>query len=246
MHEAPGHLSGIYEFGVFHGFGLRAWLDAMPLLNISVENISVWGFDSFRGMPDEQDGFMRQSHVHDRNWHAGGLNVARSMGIHDWHKLHDAILRNIESGSNRTHLVRGFYNESLVGGIALRQQLGMPPALLLDIDCDLYSSTKQALNFMLMARLLRPGTYVYYDDYTVEEWNISPTRHPYKEERLAHEEITREFELKWKPLNSLKYRGPMESLGWIRQWPNTSHLMNKRLLGVSLSPVFRLESCGKC
>jgi hypothetical protein len=30
----PAHLSGVYQFGVLHGFGLRAWLEAMPMLNL--------------------------------------------------------------------------------------------------------------------------------------------------------------------------------------------------------------------
>ena len=243
----PAHLSGVYQFGVLHGFGLRAWLEAMPMLNLSLAGKTVWGFDSFRGMPDEEAGFMRKSHEHDRQWHAGGLNVARLLGISYWPKLHDTIVRNIGFSPEHTHLVRGFYNESLRGGRALSQQLRMPPALLLDIDCDLYTSTTQALRFMLDSQLLVPGTYVYYDDYSVEAWYVPASQHPYLEERLAHEEVTKEYELVWRPLNRYgRYRGPMAGLEWIRQMSNTSKWMGKQVSFNNLNPVFRLEACGKC
>ena len=47
-------LTDLYEFGVLDGFGLRVWLEAMPRLNMSVDHTTVFGFDSFRGMPDEK------------------------------------------------------------------------------------------------------------------------------------------------------------------------------------------------
>ena len=250
----PERLTGVYQFGVLHGFGLRAWIEAMPLLNVSVAGVTAWGFDSFRGMPNEESGFMRASHVHDRNWAAGGLNVARLMGIPEWPQLHDAIVRNIGFAPERTKLVRGFYNESLSEGRALSQRLRMPSALLLDIDCDLYTSTKQALRFMLESELLVPGTYVYYDDYSVEHWNVPPNKHAYMEERLAHEEITKEFQLEWRTLfkyrtigdNSGRYRGPLSGVDWIRQVSNASRWMGKPMSPNALNPVLRLEACGKC
>ena len=244
----PAHLTGVYEFGVLRGFGLRAWVEAMPLLNISVKDASVWAFDSFRGMPDEPSGFMRKSHERDKQWHAGGLNVARLMGISSWPQLQEAIVRNIGHAPERTHLVRGFYNESLREGRSLSQRLRMQPALLLDIDCDLYTSTKEALRFMLESELLVPGTYIYYDDYSVEHWMVPPSKHPYMEERLAHEEISKEFGLTWKPLNKYgRYRGPLTGgVEWIRQMSNTSKWMGKPLTAAGINPVFRLVSCSKC
>ena len=123
----------------------------------------------------------------------------------------------------------------------------VPPALLLDIDCDLYTSTTQALRYMLDSQLLVPGTYVYYDDYSVEAWYVPASQHPYLEERLAHEEVTKEYELVWRPLNRYgRYRGPMTGLEWIRQMSNTSKWMGKQVSFNNLNPVFRLEACGKC
>ena len=245
--KLPSHLTGVYQFGVLHGFGLRAWLELMPLLNVSTADLTVWGFDSFRGMPSEEPGFMRRSHENDKNWLAGGLNVQRLLGIKEWPQLRDAIVRNIGFAPERTRLVRGFFNESLRDGPLLRDRLGLPPALLLDVDCDLYTSTKQAMSFMLDTGLLVPGTYVYYDDYSIEAWNISPKKHPYMEERLAHEELTNEYGLEWTTLSHYgKYHGPLAGVSWIRQWANTSKLIGKNLQPISLNPVFRLDACAKC
>ena len=124
-------------------------------------------------------------------------------------------MRNIGFDATRTHLIPGFYNESLRDGASLARRLRMRPALLLDIDCDLYSSSKQALQFMLEAGLLVPGTFVYYDDYSLEDWRVSPTKHPYKEERLAHHEITEEWKLTWRQLPTYIYREPVQGLDWI-------------------------------
>ena len=141
----------------------------------------------------------------------------------------------------------GADNESLREGAALSGRLNMRPAFLLDIDCDLYSSTKQALRFMLQSGLLVPGSFVYYDDYDIQRWNIKNTTHRFKEERLAHEEVTSEFQLEWAPLfNYGKYLGPTPGLDWIRQWTNKSRVMNRRLQHNSLAPVLQLRSCGAC
>ena len=60
-------------------------------------------------------------------------------------------------------LVPGFYDKSLLPDLASR--MGMRPAAYVDIDCDLYGSTKSALEWMLASRLIVPGTLIGYDDW---------------------------------------------------------------------------------
>jgi len=244
-------LRDVYQFGVLTGLGLRAWLEAMPRLGLSTANVTAWGFDSFQGMPEESSQFLRGSHKKDPRWQRGGLNSQRLMHLSDWSALKEAVVRNIGFDSKRTKLIRGFFNESLAEGSALVQRLGMRPALLLDIDCDLYTSSKQALSFMLRTGLLAPGSFVYYDDYDISSWRMSPKGHPYKEERLAHEEITREFGLTWKPLFSHRFQGPLAGVSWIHQWAEsgnrlTSRPVNKTLAATDLAPVLQLVSCARC
>ena len=162
--ETPStsNLRDIYEFGVFTGLGLRAWLETLPLFNVSTHGGQVFGFDSFSGMPEENNAsLIRPMHRDDPQWHQGGLNAASTMKESTWPRLRERVVRNTRSDPRRIELVPGFYNESLRDGRALAKRLGMRPALLLDIDCDLYSSSKQALSFMLEAQLLVPGTFVY-------------------------------------------------------------------------------------
>lgn len=241
-------LADVYEFGVLDGFGLRAWLRAMPLLNVSVDHTNAFGFDSFQGMPEEKTDFLRPRHQHNANWLSGGLSTATylHMKANESERILEAVQRNIGFDATRTHLIRGFFNESLRNGASLAQSLGMRPALLLDIDCDLYSSSKQALQFMLEEGLLVPGTFVYYDDYSLEDWRVSPKKHPYKEERLAHYEITEEWRLTWRQLPTYVYREPVEGLGWITQWPNTSRFANHPIHNRELMPVLQLMECERC
>ena len=61
--------------------------------------------------------------------------------------------------------MKGFYSESLTP--TLVQELGMKPAAYIDIDCDLYISSKQALAYMFEQKLAVPGTLIGYDDFWV-------------------------------------------------------------------------------
>ena len=104
--------------------------------------------------------------------------------------------------AERVHMIRGFYNESLAGGRRLAMRLRMRPALLIDLDCDLYTSSAQALTFALEAELLVPGTYVYLDD--VMPWAWADSQTPPLEQKLAFQEVTNAWGLTWEevPLNA--------------------------------------------
>ena len=60
----------------------------------------------------------------------------------------------------------------------------MRPALFVDIDCDLYSSAYQGLDWMFQNRLIAQGTIIGYDD-----WGI---RGDFGEKR-AHREIAAKY-----------------------------------------------------
>ena len=59
-------------------------------------------------------------------------------------------------------MVAGFYDRSLTAELATTR--GMRPALYVDIDCDLYSSTVIVLTWLFENRLIRKGTILGYDD----------------------------------------------------------------------------------
>jgi len=119
--QRDGH---VYEVGVFTGNSmlfLKERLAPVPM---------IWGFDSFEGLPDSTEEYVRE-------WHAGKYRD-------------DPRARLFEPlGGEESHgWVAGFYNESLApaldGQVARR---GMAPARYIDMDCDLYESTRDALDF---------------------------------------------------------------------------------------------------
>ena len=49
-------------------------------------------------------------------------------------------------GPSKVAFIKGYYNESLTPSLV--QELGLKPAAYIDLDADLYISTKQALAYM--------------------------------------------------------------------------------------------------
>ena len=117
-------------------------------------NAKFWGFDSFQGMPDSPlhmipPGILRDAGQRD-DWSTGGFNAADILREHSWRPFQVRLKQNVlrEDTCIRSpdlRLIRGFYNESLAEGATLARRLKMEPAWLIDIDCDLYSSTVEVL-----------------------------------------------------------------------------------------------------
>ena len=149
-----------------------------------------WGFDSFIGLPDEQGD--QQANF---QWKKGKFSLAcRIKGkARDEHGGGECggqagrqtaialVAKGLHARSRRMELVSGFYNESLTEALAKRAN----PAWYVDVNCDLYISTEQALSWLFRHRLVRPGTLIMYDD-----WFNAPFM---KAESLAHVEAARRF-----------------------------------------------------
>lgn len=213
-------LQDIFQFGVYTGGGLRYWLDSINASGAGPFTGNIWGFDSFEGMPSEPEYLKSRvkwnDHRTDPAWQAGGLNAAEQLGIFEWPKLRATITRNIGHTQGRTGLVRGFFNESL----ARAPRPHMRTALLVDLDADLYTSSAEAIRFMLSTQLLRVGSYVYIDDVNFRPW-FSTLRRSLVEVKRAYVELTREWELEWELLSSRDQH---------QHW----------------RPVLVLVKCGKC
>ena len=135
--------------------------------------------------PRERERNVRQS----RHFRAGGYSAADALG--DWNatRLMGRILRRI--GSPNATLIRGYYNESLTDALMLRQRF--QPALLVDLDCDLYVSTMDAFRWLLRHHLLVPTSIVRYDD-----WGRSETGSP---QATAHSHVSKRWGLEWRLLD---------------------------------------------
>ena len=173
----------VYQFGVFQGATVP---ELIELTNTS----RFFGFDSWEGLPPHQE---------TKLWRGGAFNIGgdrgRSIVLKKLNQLNPGVV----------DLINGFYDKSLTNTLAAEH--GMRPARYIDIDCDLYSSTATALDWLFEHKLAVPGTLVGYDD-----WWALPCRSgadpvatksgaisdPTKSgEGKAHFEITSKYGVRW-------------------------------------------------
>lgn len=128
-----------YEFGVFEGESMHALRRMFP-------EAQLWGFDSFRGLPEERQDLLQTDF---RPGHYAATVRARDMVV--------------RLGADKTGFVAGFFNRTLTP--SLRAARGMRPAFYLDVDADLYTSSYQALDWAFQSGVVRRGTLVGYDDF---------------------------------------------------------------------------------
>lgn len=146
MKEQGGPVGDYYEFGVFRGY---TFLSAQQACNrLGLNDTRFWGFDSFQGLPrvegvDEGEGeFFEGQFACGKDEVIGNLSCR---GL-DW---------------SRAELIEGFFSDSLTE--ELKRSRPMRPAAVVVLDCDLYSSTQEALAWI--ADLLSPSTVLLFDDW---------------------------------------------------------------------------------
>jgi hypothetical protein len=177
----------LYTFGVYTGSSVKFWLDQFVALKIATG--PMWGFDSFEGLPEEAEGVRKE----DRAWNAGAFSTADQFGVHTFREVRAKIEEYLgPDHAAKTKLVKGFFSDSLTP--ALKAERGMRPALLVDVDVDLYISAYQCLDWMLGQGLIVVGTVVYYDDVKVVKAHEGG-------ELMAHAQLTQKYAVEWKQLH---------------------------------------------
>lgn len=135
-----------YEFGLFRGFTfLKAFEHSKSL---GINDIHFYGFDSFEGLP-EAEGIDKA----DGRFFEGQFACSK-----------ESVESNLKSNGmdmSRTTLVKGFYEDSLTAD--LKSQHNFQPASVVLMDCDLYSSTVEALKWI--DDYLQDGTIILFDDW---------------------------------------------------------------------------------
>lgn len=132
-----------FEFGCHEANTMRMAWDATKYLF----NWHYVAFDSFEGLPeiakiDEQE-----------IWKKGRLKTSV--------ESFRAIVTGHGMPESRLTTIKGFYNESLTS--ELKQKLLPKKAAVIYIDCDLYVSTVDVLNFI--KDFLQRGTIIVFDDW---------------------------------------------------------------------------------
>jgi len=135
-----------YEFGLFRGYAfLKAFEHAKKL---GLNKINFFGFDSFAGLPPAEG-----IDIADGRFFEGQFSCSKQV-VED-------NLRSNGMDMDRTVLVEGFYEDSLTP--ELKKQHQFRPASVVLLDCDLYSSTVEALAWV--DDYLRDGTIMLFDDW---------------------------------------------------------------------------------
>lgn len=123
-----------------------------------------------------------------------------------------AVRGFIDRTDGPTELIVGYYNESLTD--ALVAQKGFRPALVVDIDTDLYVSTRDALRWLLRHKLLvaspESGTLVRYDDWLMAANDVSWGQ------AKAHTELSAAYGLEWRRVGGTKTTPEFQLVGCSR------------------------------
>jgi Macrocin-O-methyltransferase (TylF) len=167
--ELSRNLEQIYCFGCGGGRTVSALKIAFDSQGLKLPHLNL--FDSFSGLPSEQDGVTTNTY-----WRKGSY----SSGVRGLRNKLDKL----GIAASQYRIYEGFYSESLNPAAASAGDL--KPALYIDIDCDLYISTFQALDFMFSSNLATAGTYIGYDDWgDTKTWLEGESR--------AHKEISEKY-----------------------------------------------------
>lgn len=145
-------LGDYLEFGVFHGASLACMHRALK--SQGIDHVRLFGFDSFAGLPAAAD------IEDDGAFHAGQFTADEP--------LVRRLLTDQGLDWQRTVLVKGWFSDALTEELAARYR--MTKASIIMVDCDIYSSTRDALRFC--APLIRDETIIFFDDWSASDLDV--------------------------------------------------------------------------
>ncbi len=178
FHEARGqkilNRSHYLEFGLYRGFSF--WYAQQLAGQLGADDMHFFGFDSFSGLPPIE-GRDRDGDFRERQYRAGLEEVKSNLTHHgvDW---------------ERTVLIPGFYGDTLPGKTPTLY--GVETCSVCVVDCDLYESTRQVLDFVEPS--LGRCSYMIFDD-----WNCYDGD-PERGERKAFAEFVEKYDIEATPL----------------------------------------------
>ena len=143
--SGPDSLGAYLEFGVYNGTSLLCMYRELEALGL--RGVRLFGFDSFQGLPPEA------AKEDEGRWEPGRC--------HSPLEFTTAVLASEGVDWQRVSLVPGWFQETLTP--ETRTALGLTKASVIMIDCDLYSSSKQALEFC--APLIEDEALIIFDEF---------------------------------------------------------------------------------
>jgi len=149
------------EFGVYVGTSMGAAVRAFDAAGLHGSRFV--GFDSFAGLPagSESEG-----------WRSGDFRASRALA--EWNLSRQGVVHRVD-------LVEGWFDETCTSATIERCRL--EKVLVAMIDCDTYTSSKVALDFV--APLLAPRCLLVFDDW----YTANPDGSKLEGQRKAFEEL---------------------------------------------------------
>lgn len=150
-------LNYVYEFGIYGGKSMldlmrQAFLNGKPVKNFI-------GFDSFCGLPSDEL-------EHCQDWYKGNFSTSDLFGNYSYGCASQIErLARILFPSCYTLICCGWFSE-------IEYSANFLPASFINIDCDLYESTVDALNMCYKFQLIKTGTVIRYDDMKANDFSF--------------------------------------------------------------------------
>lgn len=187
-------LFDVYEFGVCDGNSLREICEVFNYKKFQPRNI--FGFDSFIGLPEEQNDPLNQ-------YVKGDFNASERLKANSVEETKSIVYNKIMEKCNASHLylIDGFFSETLCDELVEKYSMG--PAYLANIDCDTYSSSIECLDFMFRNNLVKPNTLLRFDD-----WGSLGYQNCESGESRAFLEITEKYKVKYEIVDSINWGNP--------------------------------------
>lgn len=157
------NLGDYLEFGVYNGTSLVSTFRETEAMGL--RDMRLFGFDSFQGLPDAA------ATDDEGKWKPGAWRSEL--------EFTEAVLEAERVDRSRVFLVPGWFNETCNAETAHRY--GIRKASVIMVDCDIYTSAKEALDFC--APLIQDRALVLFDD-----WNSGNLAARHLGERKAFEE----------------------------------------------------------
>ncbi|MGM0368761.1 MAG: TylF/MycF/NovP-related O-methyltransferase [Actinomycetota bacterium] len=145
LHDG-GPIGDYYEFGLYKGYTFFSAYRAAKRLGLT--ETRFYGFDSFQGLPQVEDLDKTGGRFFEGQFACTRQQVEKNLRKHG-------------VDFNRIRLIEGFYEDTLVEH--LKDDLPAGRAGVVLFDCDLYSSTRTALNWL--EGLIADKTVVVFDDW---------------------------------------------------------------------------------
>jgi len=187
----------IYQFGVYTGRSMLQYVLGFNQTGVAFGK--MWGFDSFEGIPkvaSRTAAGSGETLAAASVYQAGTFNAAEALGLYSYSALIQQLNEYI--GYPSIGWIRGFFSTSLTNDLA--QHRRMAPALVVDIDTDIFESAYQALDWLVRNGLIRPGTFVGYDEYQ-QNVHINGSKGVMHAERDAHDAIMKKHGIKFGPIH---------------------------------------------